>query len=189
MCLGYCHWVSGQQGRLVGPVQCVVASRPILSSYCLLRPWYVCLSAVAYGDSSTTSQAEVPLERIHVFYWEMGPFTDSNEICRFIFQNLWISESKSVDFIRIHSHLSELNRDTSHRITKDHFPRKVTPNICITCRSPEVPRLELLVQFTFGAVLEMSWCPVRAWSTGQVSFSVQNRKIEVCPGVAILGTP
>ena len=35
----------------------------------------MCLLAVAYGDSSTTSQAEVPLEWIHAFYWEMGPFT------------------------------------------------------------------------------------------------------------------
>ena len=55
-------------------VQCVVASRPILSSYCLLRPLYVCLSAVVYGDSLTMSQAEVPLEWIHAFYWKMGPF-------------------------------------------------------------------------------------------------------------------
>ena len=55
-------------------VQCVIASRPILSRPCLLRPWYGCLSVVAYGDSLTTSQAEVPLERIHAFYWEMGPF-------------------------------------------------------------------------------------------------------------------
>ena len=38
-------------------VQCVIASRPILSRPCLLRPWYGCLSAVAYGDSLTTSQA------------------------------------------------------------------------------------------------------------------------------------
>ena len=34
----------------------------------------MCLSAVAYGESLTTSQAEVPLERMHVFYWEMGQF-------------------------------------------------------------------------------------------------------------------
>ena len=61
-------------------VQCVIASRPILSRPYLLRPWYGCLSAVAYGDSSTMSQAEVPLEQIHVFYWEMGPFTGSH--CR-----------------------------------------------------------------------------------------------------------
>ena len=55
-------------------VQCVITSRPILSRPCLLRPWYGCLSVVACGDSSTTSQAEVPLERIHAFYREMGPF-------------------------------------------------------------------------------------------------------------------
>ena len=52
----------------------LLLSRPILLSYCLLRPWFVCLLAVAYGDSLTTSQTEVPLEQIHVFYWEMGPF-------------------------------------------------------------------------------------------------------------------
>ena len=55
-------------------VQCVVAfktySVKLLSSETL-----VCVLAVTYGDSSTTSQAEVPLERIHAFYWEMGPFT------------------------------------------------------------------------------------------------------------------
>ena len=34
----------------------------------------MCLSAVTYGDLLTTSQAEVPQERIHAFYWEMGPF-------------------------------------------------------------------------------------------------------------------
>ena len=54
----------------------LLLSRPILLSYRLLRPWFVCLLAVAYGDSSTMSQAEVPLEGIHAFYWEMGPFTD-----------------------------------------------------------------------------------------------------------------
>ena len=53
----------------------LLLSRPILSSYCLLRPWFVCLLAVTYGDSLTTSQAVVPLERIHAFYWKMGPFT------------------------------------------------------------------------------------------------------------------
>ena len=37
----------------------------------------MCLSAVAYGDSLTMSQAEVPLEWIHAFYWEMGPFNHS----------------------------------------------------------------------------------------------------------------
>ena len=42
---------------------------------CLLRPWCVwLLLAVAYGDSLTMSQAEVPLEWIHAFYWELGPF-------------------------------------------------------------------------------------------------------------------
>ena len=55
-------------------MHCVIASRPILSRPCLLRPWYGCLLAVTYGDSSTTSQAEVPLEWIHGFYWEKGPF-------------------------------------------------------------------------------------------------------------------
>ena len=30
---------------------------------------------VAYSDLSTTSQAELPLEWIHAFYWEMGLFT------------------------------------------------------------------------------------------------------------------
>ena len=34
----------------------------------------MCLLAVTYGDSLTTSQAEVPLEQIHAFYWEMGQF-------------------------------------------------------------------------------------------------------------------
>ena len=34
----------------------------------------MCLLAVTYSDSSTMSQAEVPLERIHAFYLEMGPF-------------------------------------------------------------------------------------------------------------------
>ena len=33
------------------------------------------LSVVAYGDSSTMSQAEGPLEQIHAFYWEMGPMS------------------------------------------------------------------------------------------------------------------
>ena len=73
--LGYCYWVGSRWDQLISPMCNVLfLSRPILSSYCLLRPWYVCLSAVAYGDSSTTSQAEVPPERIHAFYWEMGPF-------------------------------------------------------------------------------------------------------------------
>ena len=49
-------------------------SRPILLRYCSLRPWFVCLSAVTYGDLSAMSQAEVPLEQIHAFYWEMGLF-------------------------------------------------------------------------------------------------------------------
>ena len=40
----------------------------------------MCLSAVTYGDSSTTSQAEVLLEWIHAFYWEMGPFTCSVDV-------------------------------------------------------------------------------------------------------------
>ena len=48
----------------------LVLSRP-LSSETLV--WL--LSAVAYSDSSTMSQAELPLEQIHAFYWEMGPFT------------------------------------------------------------------------------------------------------------------
>ena len=78
--------------------QCVVASSPILSSYCLLRPWYVCLSAVAYGDSLTTSQDEVPLEGIHAFYWEMGPFKTRirKKINCFVFQILWTRRMKTM---------------------------------------------------------------------------------------------
>ena len=55
----------------------LLLSRPILPSYCLLKPWFVCLSAVTYGDLLTMSQAEVPLEWIHAFYWEMGPFNST----------------------------------------------------------------------------------------------------------------
>ena len=54
---------------------CVIAfkTNPVktLSSETLV--WL--LSAVAYSDSSTMSQAEVPLEWIHAFDWEMGLFT------------------------------------------------------------------------------------------------------------------
>ena len=52
----------------------LLLSRPILLSYCLLRPWFVCLSAIAYGDPSTMSQAEVPLEWNTCIFWEMGLF-------------------------------------------------------------------------------------------------------------------
>ena len=41
---------------------------------CLLRPWCGCCQWLPVVDSSTTSQAEVPLGRIHAFCWEMGPF-------------------------------------------------------------------------------------------------------------------
>ena len=57
----------------------LLLSRPILLRSCLLRPWFVCLLAVAYDDLSPMSQAEVPLEWIHAFYWEMGPFTMISE--------------------------------------------------------------------------------------------------------------
>ena len=54
-------------------VQCVfdfkTYSVELLSSETL-----VCILAVAYGDSLTMSQAEVPVEQIHAFYWEMGLF-------------------------------------------------------------------------------------------------------------------
>ena len=56
-------------------VQCVVAfktySVELLSSETLVC---VSVSSCTYGDLLTTSQAEVPLEWIHAFYWEMGPF-------------------------------------------------------------------------------------------------------------------
>ena len=69
--------LSQQSTRLTCQSMCnvLLLSRPILLSYYLLRPWYVCLLAVAYGDTSTMSQAEAPLEWIHAFYWEMGLFT------------------------------------------------------------------------------------------------------------------
>ena len=52
----------------------LLLSRPVLSRPLSSETLVWLLLAVAYSDSSTTSQAEVPLERIHAFYWEMGPF-------------------------------------------------------------------------------------------------------------------
>ena len=72
----------------------LLLSRPIL-----LRPlssetlvWL--LLVVAYGDSLTTSQAEVPLERIHAFYWEMDPFSSRRQVVTselFIAVVLWVN--------------------------------------------------------------------------------------------------
>ena len=53
----------------------LLLSRPVLSRPLSSETLVWLLSAVAYSDLSTTSQAEVQLERIHAFYWEMGPFT------------------------------------------------------------------------------------------------------------------
>ena len=53
----------------------LLLSRPVLSRPLSSETLVWLLSVVAYSDSSTTSQAEVPLEQIHAFYWEMGPFT------------------------------------------------------------------------------------------------------------------
>ena len=73
--LGLCYWVGGQQSQLVSPCANVLLLQDrFCQDLVSLRPWYGCLSAVTYGDSLTTSQAEVPLEWIHAFYWEMGPF-------------------------------------------------------------------------------------------------------------------
>ena len=77
VCLGYPLARQSMESTHQSMHNVLLLSRPILSSYCLLRPWYVCLLAVAYGDSLNMSQAEVPLEWIHAFYWEMGPFIPS----------------------------------------------------------------------------------------------------------------
>ena len=55
----------------------LLLSRPILSRPLSSETLVWLLLAVTYGDSSTTSQAEVSLERIHAFYWEMGPFNNA----------------------------------------------------------------------------------------------------------------
>ena len=49
-------------------------SRPVLSRPLSYDTLVWLLSEVACGGSLTTSQAEVPLERIHVILWEIGPF-------------------------------------------------------------------------------------------------------------------
>ena len=52
----------------------LLLSRPSLSRPLSSETLVWLLLVVACGDPSTTSQAEVPLEQIHAFYWEMGPF-------------------------------------------------------------------------------------------------------------------
>ena len=52
----------------------LLLSRPILSRPLSSETLVWLLLAVAYSDTSTTSQAEVPLEWIHAFYWELGLF-------------------------------------------------------------------------------------------------------------------
>ena len=47
------------------------------------------LSAVTYGDSSTTSQAEVPLEWSHAELQEMGPFKITH--CVFLTRPSWLA--------------------------------------------------------------------------------------------------
>ena len=62
--------------------------------------------AVTYGDSSTTSQAEVLLERIYAFYWEMGPFTGT-------FTSWQSMPSGALDHC-VHSTMSVFSRRTMH---------------------------------------------------------------------------
>ena len=52
----------------------LLLSRPVLSRPLSSETLVWLLSVVTYSDSLTKSQTEVPLEWIHAFYWEMGPF-------------------------------------------------------------------------------------------------------------------
>ena len=54
--------------------------------------------------------------------------TDSHEIHRFQLRKI---ELESTDFIKIQRFQSSFKLGTGkHRITNDHFPRKITPSIC-----------------------------------------------------------
>ena len=97
-------------------VQCVIASRPILSRPCLLRPWYGCLSVVTYGGSSTMFQAEVPIELIHAFYWEMGPFIFCSVICDIISSTSFLSRYSASKGKTKASHFSRVFRFQKFKI-------------------------------------------------------------------------
>ena len=49
----------------------LLLSRPVVSMPLSFETLVWLLLVVAYSDSLTMSQAEVPLEQIHTFYWEM----------------------------------------------------------------------------------------------------------------------
>ena len=65
---------------------CYELSRPILSRPLSYETLVLLLLAVTCGDSSTMSQAKVPLERIHVFYrkWVRSVFTTITQVNEYI---------------------------------------------------------------------------------------------------------
>ena len=56
----------------------LLLSKPALSRTFSSETLVWLLSVIACGDLSNISQAEAPLEWIHAFYWEMGPFRITN---------------------------------------------------------------------------------------------------------------
>ena len=80
----------------------LLLSRPVLSRPLSSETLVWLLSAVTYSDSLITSQAEVPLEWIHAFCWEMGPFT-----CLGVERPEWMSLLSRVMGVTLHEVLKQ----------------------------------------------------------------------------------